>query len=204
MTQTASRALTVLDLPGGERNFIGLARVSTDAQDAQLQQDALTYAGCARVYVEKVSTRKAATERPGLTAALGYLRRGDTLVVWKLDRLGRSVKEVLAIADDLYARGIGVRILTGKLSGSYSPNRRGQFFFTMMAAFAELERDIIHAHHGRPGRGEGAGPHRRASHRDGRGHAGGGRGAPGPRREPRQDRRGPRRQPRLGLPAPGR
>ena len=144
MTQTACPAFTVLDLPGGERNLIGLARVSTDAQDAQLQQDALTLAGCARVYVEKVSTRKAATERPGLTAALDYLRAGDTLVVWKLDRLGRSVKEVLTIADDLHARGIGVRILTGKLSGSYSPTGEGKFFFTIMAAFAELERDIIH------------------------------------------------------------
>jgi DNA invertase Pin-like site-specific DNA recombinase len=56
---------------------------------------------------------------PRLTAALDYLRDGDTLVVWNLDRLGRSVKDVLTIADDLHARGIGIRILTGKLSGSY-------------------------------------------------------------------------------------
>ena len=143
MTQTAVAAFSVLDLTTGERNLIGLARVST-AQDAQLQQDALALAGCGRVYVEKVSTRKTATERPGLSAALDYLRPGDTLCVWKLDRLGRSVKEVLTIADDLHARGIGVRILTGKLSGSYSPTGEGKFFFTMMAAFAELERDIIH------------------------------------------------------------
>ena len=105
MTQTAvtAPAFTVLDLPGGERNLIGLARVSTDAQDAQLQQDALTFAGCARIYVEKVSTRKATANRPGLVAGLDYLRPGDTLVVWKLDRLGRSVKDVLIIADDLHA-----------------------------------------------------------------------------------------------------
>jgi len=83
-------------------------------------------------------------KRQGLAAALDYLRPGDTLVVWKLDRLGRSVKEVLTIADDLHARGVGVKILTGKLSGSYSPHGEGKFFFTMMAAFAELERDIIH------------------------------------------------------------
>jgi DNA invertase Pin-like site-specific DNA recombinase len=146
MAQTAviAQAFTALDLAGGERNLIGLARVSTDAQDAQLQQDALTEAGCARIYIEKISTRKAATDRPGLVAALDYLRAGDTLVVWKLDRLGRSVKDVLTIADSLHARGIGVRILTGKLSGSYSPTGEGKFFFTMMAAFAELERDIIH------------------------------------------------------------
>ncbi len=137
-------AFTVLDLPGGERDLIGLARVSTDAQDAQLQQDALTSAGCARIYIEKISTRKAASERPGLTGALDYLRPGDTLVVWKLDRLGRSVKDVLTIADDLHERGIGVRILTGKLSGTYTPTGEGKFFFTMMAAFAELERDMIH------------------------------------------------------------
>jgi DNA invertase Pin-like site-specific DNA recombinase len=137
-------AFTILDLPRGERDLIGLARVSTDAQDAQLQQDTLTSAGCARIYIEKISTRKTAGERPGLTAALDYLRPGDTLVVWKLDRLGRSVKEVLIIADDLHERGIGIKILTGKLSGSYSPTGEGKFFFTMMAAFAELERDIIH------------------------------------------------------------
>ena len=95
--------------------------------------------------MEKISTRMAAAERPGLSAALGYLRAGDILVVWKLDRLGRPVKDVLAIAGDLHARGIGVRILTGKLSGSYSPTGEGKFFFTLMAAFAELERDIIHA-----------------------------------------------------------
>jgi len=85
----------------------------------------------------------AAAERPALSAALGYLRAGDILVVWKLDRLGRPVKDVLTIAGDLHARGIGVRILTGRLSGSYSPAGEGKFFSTMMAAFAELERDII-------------------------------------------------------------
>ena len=143
-TAVTAPAFTVLDLPAGMRNLIGLARVSTDAQDAQLQRDALTEAGCGRIYTETVSTRKAVPERQGLAAALDYLRPGDTLVVWKLDRLGRSVKEVLTIADDLNARGVGVKILTGKLSGSYSPHGEGKFFFTIMAAFAELERDIIH------------------------------------------------------------
>jgi len=117
---------------------------STDGQDAQLQRDALEAAGVGRIYEEKISTRKAVSDRPGLTAALDYLRHGDTLVVWKLDRLGRSVKDVLTIADDLHERGIGVKILTGKLSGTYTPTGEGKFFFTMMAAFAELERDIIH------------------------------------------------------------
>jgi len=134
----------VADLPPGERNLIGLARVSTDAQDAQLQQDALAGAGCGRVFTEKISGRKTTAERAGLVAALDYLRTGDTLVVWKLDRLGRSVKNVLTICDDLHERGIGVRILAGKLSGTYSPAGEGKFFFTMMAAFGELERDINH------------------------------------------------------------
>jgi len=125
-----------------ERDLIGLARVSTDAQDARLQHDALAGARCGRIYTEKASTRTAA--RQGLAAALDYLHPGDTLAVWKLDRLDRSVKDVLIIADDLHARGVGVKILTGKLSGSYSPYGEGKFFFTMMAAFAELERDIIH------------------------------------------------------------
>jgi DNA invertase Pin-like site-specific DNA recombinase len=135
---------SVEDIAGGDRNLIGLARVSTDGQDAQLQRDDLRGAGCGRIYEEKASTRKATADRPGLSAALDYLRAGDTLVVWKLDRLGRSVKDVLTIADDLHQRGVGVRILTGKLSGTYSPAGEGKFFFTMMAAFAELERDIIH------------------------------------------------------------
>src|ERR1017187_10280947 len=112
MTHTAVTApgFTVLDFPGADRTLVGLARVSTDAQDAQLQRDALTVAGWVRIYEEKVSTRKATADRPGLVAALDYLRAGDTLTVWKLDRLGRSVKDVLTIADDLHERGIGVRI----------------------------------------------------------------------------------------------
>jgi DNA invertase Pin-like site-specific DNA recombinase len=142
MTHTAAPSFTVQDFPGAERNLIGLARVSTEGQDAQLQRDALEEAGCIRIFEEKVSTRK--TERPGLAAALDYLRAGDTLVVWKLDRLGRSVKEVLMTADDLHERGVAIRILTGTLAGGYSPKGEGKFFFTMMAAFAELERDIIH------------------------------------------------------------
>ncbi|MGH3921406.1 MAG: recombinase family protein [Pseudonocardiaceae bacterium] len=123
-------------------NLIAYLRVSSEAQDTQLQRDALSEAGCAKFFEDKISSRK--TDRPGLTAALDYLRPGDTLAIWKLDRLGRSVKEVLTIADELYERGIGLRILTGTLAGTYTPTGEGKFFFTIMAAFAELERDIIH------------------------------------------------------------
>lgn len=121
--------------------LIGYQRVSTNAQDAQLQADALSQAGCARVFEDKASGKNA--DRAGLLAALDYMREGDTLCVWKLDRLGRSTKDVLTIAEDLHARGVSLRILTGTLAGSYSPKGEGKFFFTMMVAFAELERDMI-------------------------------------------------------------
>lgn len=121
---------------------IGYARVSSAEQDAQLQRDALTEAGAARIFEDTISSTKA--DRPRLAAALDYLRRGDVLLVWKLDRLGRSVKEVLTLADQLHDRGITLRILTGTLAGTYTPTGEGKFFFTVIAAFAELERDLIH------------------------------------------------------------
>ncbi|MDQ6753453.1 MAG: recombinase family protein [Actinomycetota bacterium] len=123
-------------------DLIGYTRVSTNGQDAQLQRDALKTAGCGRIFEDKISSR--ATARPGLAEALDHLRPTDTLCVWKLDRLGRSVKEVLTIADSLHDQGVGLRILTGTLTGTYNPTGEGKFFFVMMAAFAELERDMIH------------------------------------------------------------
>lgn len=123
-------------------NLVGYVRVSSEAQDTQLQRDALREAGAARVFEDKLSGRRA--DRPGLAQALDYLRFDDVLLVWKLDRLGRSVKDVLTIADELYERGVALRILTGTLAGTYTPTGEGKFFFTVMAAFAELERDLIH------------------------------------------------------------
>ncbi|HTJ71457.1 MAG TPA: recombinase family protein [Actinospica sp.] len=122
--------------------LIGYGRVSTRDQDAQLQRDALNAAGVIRIFEEKMSG-KTTKGREALAAALDYARPGDTVCVWKLDRLGRSALDVLSIANDLHARGIGLRILSGTLAGSYSPNGEGKFFFTIMAAFAELERDMI-------------------------------------------------------------
>jgi DNA invertase Pin-like site-specific DNA recombinase len=121
---------------------VAYARVSSEDQDTRLQRAALRAAGCVRLFEDKISARQA--DRPGLAAALNYLRAGDELAVWKLDRLGRSVKEVLTLADELHERGIGLRILTGALAGLYTPTGEGKFFFTIMAAFAELERDMIH------------------------------------------------------------
>ena len=122
---------------------IGYGRVSTLDQHPELQTDALTEAGCDpdHLFIEKISSRE--KDRPELQAAMRYARAGDTIVVWKLDRAGRSTKEVLTIADDLHERGIGLHILTGKLAGNYSPTGEGKFFFTIMAAFGELERDIL-------------------------------------------------------------
>lgn len=125
-------------------NLVGLARVSTDAQDNALQLDALNAAGVVRVFTDTVSSRKDAADRPGLVAALDFLRSGDTLCVWQLDRLGRSTKEILTIADDLHARGVGLRILAGTLIGDYQPTGAGKLFFTILSAFAEFERDQIH------------------------------------------------------------
>jgi DNA invertase Pin-like site-specific DNA recombinase len=126
------------------RNLVGLARVSTDAQDAQLQEDALNAAAVVRIFTDKVSSRKHVSDRPGLVAALDYLREGDTLAVWQLDRLGRSTREILTIADDLHSRGVGLRILAGTLVGDYQPTGAGKLFFTILSAFAEFERDQIH------------------------------------------------------------
>jgi DNA invertase Pin-like site-specific DNA recombinase len=133
---------TISNMPRTKRSsLVGYARVSSIPQDTRLQRDALAEADCVRVFEDKISRRT--KDRPGLIAALDYLRAGDTLCVWKLDRLGRSVKEVLTLADDLHERGIGLRILTGRLAGTYTPAGEGKFFFTMMAAFAELERDML-------------------------------------------------------------
>jgi DNA invertase Pin-like site-specific DNA recombinase len=126
------------------QNLVGLARVSTDSQDNALQMDALNAAGVVRIFTDTVSSRKDAADRPGLVAALDYLRDGDTLCVWQLDRLGRSTKEILTIADDLHKRGVGLRILAGTLVGDYQPTGSGKLFFTILSAFAEFERDQIH------------------------------------------------------------
>ena len=83
---------------------------------------------------------------PGPGGPLDHLRprAGDILVVWKLDRFGRSVEDVLVIAEDLHARGIDLRTSTGTLAAAWVPTGEGKFFFAMMAAFGELERDMIH------------------------------------------------------------
>ncbi|MFJ3670335.1 recombinase family protein [Streptomyces sp. NPDC090106] len=95
-------------------HLIGYARVSTDDQEAQLQLDALEEAGCARVFKDKASGKN--TDRPELAAVLDYLRPGDTLCVWKLDRFARSLIDLVTLVDHLAEREVGFKVLTGALA----------------------------------------------------------------------------------------
>jgi DNA invertase Pin-like site-specific DNA recombinase len=119
--------------------IIGYARVSTTDQNPQLQLDALSDAGAARVFTDHgVSGSKAS--RPQLDAALNHLREGDVLTVWKLDRLGRNTQHVLAVVEKLTSRGILFRSLT---EGLHTDGPMGKAMLTIMAAFAQLERDTM-------------------------------------------------------------
>jgi DNA invertase Pin-like site-specific DNA recombinase len=117
---------------------IGYARVSTDEQTLNLQLDALTAAGCDPVFRDRVSGAKA--ERPGLTEALNHLRSGDTLVVWRLDRLGRSLPHLIETVTALAARGVGFKSLTESIG---TTNTGGRLIFHIFGALAEFERDVI-------------------------------------------------------------
>jgi DNA invertase Pin-like site-specific DNA recombinase len=118
--------------------LIGYARVSTHEQTLALQQDALTKADCARVFTDTASGAKA--DRPGLEEALGFVRAGDTLVVWKLDRLGRSLPHLLETIAGLQGRGIGFKSLTEQIDTTTSG---GKLIFHIFASLAEFERDIL-------------------------------------------------------------
>ena len=118
--------------------LIGYARVSTQEQHPEGQTDALTDAGCEKLFVEHASGVLA--RRPALDDALAYLRDGDTLVVTKLDRLGRSVKNLKDTIDDLQGRGIGLKALS---QGIDTTTPGGRLFFHMLAAIAEFEHDLI-------------------------------------------------------------
>ena len=118
--------------------LIGYARVSTHDQNLDLQRDALKAAGCEKAFEDKVSGAK--TERPGLEAALESLRAGDTLVVWRLDRLGRSLPHLIYTVSELQERGVGFKSLQEAIDTTSST---GNLVFQIFGAIAEFERNLI-------------------------------------------------------------
>lgn len=118
--------------------IIGYARVSTLDQNPALQVDGLAAAGCEQVFHEKATGTN--RERPELTACLRMLRKGDTLVVWKLDRLGRSLKDLVELIDDLHKRGVGFRSLTEAID---TTSTGGRLVFHIFGALAEFEHSLI-------------------------------------------------------------
>lgn len=117
---------------------IGYARVSTQDQKPELQLDALATAGCEQIFQEKMSGR--VRERPELDACLRTLRKGDTLVVWRLDRLGRSLKDLVEIIHGLEARGVAFQSLTESID---TATAGGRLVFHVFGALAEFEHNLI-------------------------------------------------------------
>ena len=117
--------------------LIGYARVSTQDQQLHLQLDDLQRTGCERIFQEKVSSGK---DRPQLRLLIDSLRTGDTVVVWKLDRLGRSLKELIGLVNDFQERGVGFRSLNDAID---TTTAQGRLVFNLFASLAEFERDLI-------------------------------------------------------------
>jgi len=116
---------------------VGYARVSTKEQDLSLQLDALTKHGCDRVFTDKLS---AAKQRQGLADALDYLRAGDTLVVWKLDRLCRSLPDLIGISEQIQQKGAALVSITESIDTS---TPAGRLYFNILGALGQMERELI-------------------------------------------------------------
>lgn len=119
--------------------IIGYARVSTEDQNLSLQTDDLEGAGCQEIFTDKVSGSK--SDRPGLKQCLASLEEGDTLVVWKIDRLGRSLSHLVQVVNDLKERGIGFRSIKDGFIDTTTAG--GELIFHIFGAFAQFERSII-------------------------------------------------------------
>ena len=117
--------------------IIGYARVSTKEQDLSLQLDALHKYGCDRIFTDKMSSVK---ERQGLNDALSYLREGDTLVVWKLDRLCRSLPDLIKISEQIRTTGAGLVSITESIDTS---TPAGRLYFNILGALGQMERELI-------------------------------------------------------------
>lgn len=140
MSQNAVLKLDHADdaLAPGSPRLIGYARVSTDDQNPDLQRDALRAAGCAPIFEDAASG--VSRSRPGLEQALAEVRAGETLVVWKLDRLGRSLRDLLTLAETLRERDVALRSLTDHLD---TGTAAGRMLYAVLGAVAQFERDVL-------------------------------------------------------------
>jgi DNA invertase Pin-like site-specific DNA recombinase len=119
---------------------IGYARVSTGLQNLNLQEDRLNQYGCEKIFSDHISGKK--SKRPGLDKAIEFARSGDTIVVWRLDRLGRNMEDLITLVNELNNRGVSFHSLEENITMDKSSST-GQLLFHLFAAFAEFERNLI-------------------------------------------------------------
>lgn len=119
---------------------IGYARVSTGLQNLNLQEDRLNQYGCEKIFSDHISGAK--SKRPGLDRAIEFARSGDTIVVWRLDRLGRNMEDLITLVNELNNRGVSFHSLEENITMDKSSST-GQLLFHLFAAFAEFERNLI-------------------------------------------------------------
>lgn len=125
---------------GGIKMKVGYARVSTELQNLDLQKDSLESYGCEKIFTDKVSGVK--SNRPGLESTIEFARQGDVVVVWRLDRLGRNMEDLISIVNALNDRGISFHSIQENITMDKSSST-GQLLFHLFATFAEFERNLI-------------------------------------------------------------